>query len=217
MSQSIGIKSSPTGPFVYVENVVGESLAFGSDNTAQMFVVNTSASPNVVPGSATANINFDPTANGNITFRPNGSGKINALGVASGSVSNKNYVTINTVTGELGSEVMSVSFMWNEVTGTSSAMAVENGYIANNGALVTLTLPATAALGSVIEVCGKGAGGWLIAQNSGQTVHFGASNTTTGVGGSLASSLQYDAVRMVCTTANTDFVVLSSIGNLTVV
>jgi len=217
MSQSIGIKSSPTGPFVYVENVVGESLAFGSDNTAQMFVLNTSASPNVVPGSATANINFDPTANGNITFRPNGSGKINALGVASGSVSNKNYVTINTVTGELGSEIMSVSFMWNEVTGTSSAIAVNNGYIANNGALVTLTLPATAALGSVIEVCGKGAGGWLIAQNAGQTVHFGASNTTTGVGGSLASSLQYDAVRMVCITANTDFVVLSSIGNLTVV
>lgn len=217
MSQSIGIKSSPSGPFVYVENVVGESLAFGSDNTAQMFVLNTSASPNVVPATASANINFDPTANGNITFRPNGSGKINALGVASVSVSNKNYVTINTVTGELGSESMSVSFMWNEVTGTSSAMAVSNGYITNNGALVTLTLPVTAALGSVMEVCGKGAGGWLIAQNSGQTIHFGASNTTTGAGGSLASSLQYDAVRIVCTTANTDFVVLSSIGNLTVV
>lgn len=217
MSQSIGIKSSPTGPFVYVENTVGESLAFGSDNTAQMFVLNTSASPNVVPATASANINFDPTANGNITFRPNGSGKINALNVASNVVSNKNYVTINTSTGELGSETMAVSFMWNEVTGTSSNMAVSNGYIANNGSLVTLTLPATAALGSVIEVSGKGAGGWSIAQNSGQTIHYGASNTTTGVGGSLASTLQYDTVRLLCTTANTDFVVLSSVGNLTVV
>lgn len=217
MSQSIGIKSSPTGPYVYVENVIGESLAFGSDNTAQMFVLNTSALPNVIPSSVTANINFDPTANGNLTFRPNGSGKINALNVASNVVSNKNYVTIDTVTGELGSDAMSVSFMWNEVTGTSANMAVDNGYIANNGSLVTLTLPATAALGSVIEVSGKGAGGWSIAQNSGQTIHYGASNTTTGVGGSLASTLQYDTVRLLCTTANTDFVVLSSVGNLTVV
>ena len=107
--------------------------------------------------------------------------------------------------------------MWNEVTGTSSAMAVSNGYIANNAGLVTLTLPATAALGSVIEVSGKGAGGWLIAQNSGQTIHFGNSTTTTGVGGSLASTLQYDTVKILCITANTTWVVLSNVGNLTVV
>ncbi len=119
--------------------------------------------------------------------------------------------------GELGSQAIPSQFAWNEITGTSSGMAVNNGYIANNGSLVTLTLPATAALGSILEVSGKGAGGWSIAQNSGQTIHFGASNTTTGVGGSLSSTLQYDTVRMVCITANTDFVVLSSVGNLTVV
>lgn len=107
--------------------------------------------------------------------------------------------------------------IWNEVTGTSDAILVNNGYIANNGSLVTLTLPATAALGSVIEVCGKGVGGWSIAQNSGQTIRFGASSTTTGAAGSLSSTLQYDAVGMVCITANTDFVVLASVGNLTVV
>lgn len=217
MAQSLIIKSTPNGPFVYIENNIGNSLAFGADDANAVYTLNTSASTNVVPAEASANIIFDPTANGNLTFKPNGSGKINALNVASGSVSNKEYVTIDTVTGELGSDTMSVSFMWNEVTGTSSAMAVENGYVANNGALVTLTLPATAAFGSIIEVAGKGAGGWSIAQNSGQTIHFGASNTTTGAGGSLSSTLQYDTVRLLCTTTNTDFVVLSSIGNLTVV
>ncbi len=114
-------------------------------------------------------------------------------------------------------QAAAVAFTWSEQTGTTVAMAVNNGYIANNGSLVTLTLPATAALGSIIEVCGKGAGGWSIAQNSGQTIHFGAANTTTGATGSLSSTLQYDAVRLVCSTANTDFVVLSSVGNLTVV
>src|SRR5690606_38102793 len=120
--------------------------------------------------------------------------------------------------GELGSQAISGGgFTWNEITGTSSGMAVNNGYIANNAGLVTLTLPASAALGSVIEVAGKGSGGWSIAQNSGQTIHFGAQNSTTGVGGSISSTLQYDTIRIVCTTADTDFVVLSSVGNLTVV
>lgn len=106
---------------------------------------------------------------------------------------------------------------WTDVTGTSQAIAVNNGYTANNVGLVTLTLPATAAYGSVVSVVGKGAGGWKVAQNSGQTIHFGSVNTTTGAGGSLASTNQFDVLSILCTVANTDFTVLDSIGNLTVV
>jgi len=109
------------------------------------------------------------------------------------------------------------SVTWNTVAGTSASMAVDNGYIANNGALVTLTLPAVAAVGDQIRVTGKGAGGWLIAQNAGQTIYFGTSTTTTGAGGSLASTAQRDGVELVCVTANNDFNVISAIGNLTVV
>lgn len=107
-------------------------------------------------------------------------------------------------------------FTWTEVTGTSQAMAVESGYIANNAGLVTLTLPAVAALGSVIRVTGKGAGGWRIAQNAGQTIYFGTSTTTTGATGRLDSTATRDTVELVCVTANNDFNVLSSIGNITV-
>jgi hypothetical protein len=106
---------------------------------------------------------------------------------------------------------------WTDVTGATQALAVNNGYIMNRATLITATLPATAAEGSIIALVGKGAGGWLIAQNSGQTIHFGTLNTTTGATGTLASSAQYDCVEIICTTANTDFVVRSSIGNLTVV
>jgi len=106
---------------------------------------------------------------------------------------------------------------WTDVTGTTQAMAVNNGYTANNSGLVTLTLPSTAAYGSLVAVVGKGAGGWKIAQNSGQTIHFGITNTTTGTGGSLASTNQYDVVYLLCTVANTDFTVIQSIGNITVV
>jgi len=106
---------------------------------------------------------------------------------------------------------------WTEVTGTSQSMAVNNGYILNNASLVTATLPATAAVGSIVAVVGKGAGGWAIAQNSGDQIHFGNVNTTSGVGGSLASTNQYDCVELICTVANDEWVVRSSIGNITYV
>lgn len=119
-----------------------------------------------------------------------------------------NTITIASTTGGLP---------YTEVTGATQALAVNNGYIMNRGTLITATLPAIAAQGSIIDIIGKGAGGWIIAQNGGQTVHFGTSNTTAGAGGSLASTAQYDCVELICTTANTDFVVKSVIGNLTVV
>lgn len=105
---------------------------------------------------------------------------------------------------------------WNEITASTQAMAPNNGYVANNPSRVALTLPPTAAFGDVVRVSGKGAGGWLITQNAGQTIHFGSTATTTGAGGSVASNLIFDAVELLCITANSDFSVLSAQGNLTV-
>lgn len=126
-----------------------------------------------------------------------------------------------TVTGNPGTSTLTVSvsgtgLSWTEVTGTSANMAVDSGYIANNVALVTLTLPATASIGATIQVAGKGAGLWKIAQNAGQTIHFGASDTTTGAAGSLTATLQYDCIEITCITADTDWVVTSVLGSLTV-
>jgi len=106
---------------------------------------------------------------------------------------------------------------WNNVTGTSASMAVNNGYIANNAGLVTLTLPVTASVGRTIEVAGNGAGGWSIAQNAGQSINYGIVSTTVGVGGSLASTQRYNAVKLVCVVANTTWNVVSSQGNLNAV
>jgi hypothetical protein len=106
---------------------------------------------------------------------------------------------------------------WVDQTSTPVTMAVNTNYVADNALLVTLLLPATAAFGSTFNVTGKGAGGWLIAQNAGQFINFGTQVTTTGVGGSLASMNTFDSVTIVCVTADTQFVVYASIGNLTVV
>lgn len=108
-------------------------------------------------------------------------------------------------------------FDWNEVLVMGpTAMAVNNGYVANNAGLVTLTLPVTAAFGTVIRVAGKGAGGWLIAQNGGQNIQVGNVSSTIGVGGSVASTNAFDAIELLCTTANTTWTALSMIGALNI-
>ena len=107
---------------------------------------------------------------------------------------------------------------WTVVAGTSSAMAVNNGYVSNNAGLVTFTLPATAAVGTMLGVAGLGAGGWKVAQNASQLIHLGGSVTTTGVGGSLASTNAFDSLQLLCVVANTTWIVLSGAqGIITVV
>lgn len=88
-----------------------------------------------------------------------------------------------------------------ETTGTSDTLIVNRVYIANNGGLVTYTLPASAALGDWIVILGKGAGGWKIAQNANQAIHLGNVVTTTGTAGSLASTNQWDNISIRCITA----------------
>jgi hypothetical protein len=59
---------------------------------------------------------------------------------------------------------------WVNVTGTSAQAAANTGYLANNAAQVTITLPAAPVLGDLVSVTGVGAGGWKVAQNAGQSI-----------------------------------------------
>ena len=108
-------------------------------------------------------------------------------------------------------------FPFIEVTSTAQAMAINNGYILNNIALVTATLPSVSVVGDLVWIIGKGSGGWQIAQNAGQTIHFGNQDTTTGAGGRLDSTNQYDSIQLLCTAANTDWTCTGiSQGNISV-
>ena len=126
-------------------------------------------------------------------------------------------VTIVNGAGSITISSAATGISWTDVTGTSQAMTADAGFVSDNAGLVTLTLPVTIAFGQIVRVTGKGAGGWLIAQNAGQSINFGSTVTTTGAGGSLASTNAFDGIELLCITANTQFVALSSIGNITVV
>lgn len=201
-------------------NSSGGVISIGNDAVAQNINIGTGAAARVITigntTGATGVVVSAGSAGITLTGFTEGAVITDASGVVSSITGTAGYVLTANGAGVAPSfqAAPSGSFPWTDVTGTSQSAAVNNGYTANNAGLVTFTLPATAAYGSIIEIAGKGAGGWLIAQNSGQVIHFGSANSTTGVTGSLGSTLQYDTVRLLCTVANDEFTVLSSVGNL---
>ena len=105
---------------------------------------------------------------------------------------------------------------WSVITAAQAAV-INSGYIVNAGALAIITLPATAAVGSILEIVGVGAGGWRLGQGSGQQVIFGSITNTIGAAGQLNSTHQRDSIRLVCITADTTWQVVSSVGNIDVI
>lgn len=97
------------------------------------------------------------------------------------------------------------------VTTAATATLTNNSkHIANRATIVTYTLPVTSPIGSEINIAGLGAGGWIVDQNSGQSIHVGSVTTTVGVGGSIASTNRYDSVRLMTIVADTEFVVMGA-------
>jgi hypothetical protein len=153
------------------------------------------------------------TTNGQVLIGDTGANPVAATLTAGTNITITNGAGSITIAGSGMS-----SFTWNNVASSTQAMTANEGYITNNSStLVTYTLPSTAAQGTVISVAGYSAGGWTIAQNASQEIFFGNVHTTAGTGGSLSSSNQYDQVSILCTVANTDWVVLNCIGNITYV
>lgn len=126
--------------------------------------------------------------------------------------------TSGTATTAVWTECINPQSNWINQTTTPVNLVADKKYVTNNGAtLTTFTLPATSAFGTTIEIAGFSAGGWTLAQNSGQSINFGNEATTTGVGGSLSSSNENDYIRLLCVTANTTWNVVGSIGNITII
>lgn len=108
---------------------------------------------------------------------------------------------------------------WIDSTTGPVTMVAGNGYFSDSASAdLTFNLPATAAQGTVLEITNlQAAHNFTIGQASGQIIQFGSVATTSGVGGSITSTAIGDSLRMVCTVANTNWQVLSSVGNLTYV
>jgi hypothetical protein len=136
-------------------------------------------------------------------------------GIAGVTVANQQMVTVNSSTGQLGSAAIT-SIIWSAAS-SATTISLGNGYYANNASTaVAFTLPATPTAGGTFKIAGVGAAGWSIGQTGSQTIIYGNKSTTAGSSGSLASSAIGDSVEILYTGSNT-FIVLNSVGNLTII
>lgn len=94
---------------------------------------------------------------------------------------------------------------WVAASSTPITASVNTGYYITDASTVTITLPAVAAAGSVVSIVGNGAGGWILAPGSGQTIKVVNQSAST----SVASAEQYDCIEVLCTVANTAWVARS--------
>lgn len=187
-----GDSGTATGSTV---NVVGSGVISTSATSATLTIASTAANTiNATSGSATASSNA-------FTI------------VGAGTVSTSATGSTLTITGSAGG-----GLTWNNTTGSTQAMTVGNGYINNgSGSPTVYTLPSTAAIGSIVAVTGINSGLWKIAQNASQIINFNGVSSTTGTGGSVSALSLYDCIQLQCVTANTTWVVIESMGNLSVV
>lgn len=103
---------------------------------------------------------------------------------------------------------------WQTIS-ANQALVASNGYICiSPGGALSLSLPATAAVGTIIEVVLAGATSWTVTQAAGQQVFMGNTSNTLGATGTTASTAAGDSVRLLCTVANTTWYIISSVGNI---
>ena len=188
------------------------SITAGTSLTATSGAI-TATSGNVVITSGNLSVNGATGTDGQVL-----------IGSTSGNCAWASLSAGSNITLTPGSNTLSIAasgggIAWTAIS-SDGALAVNTGrFNTKASTLLTATLPATAAAGSVINLQGTvaGSGGWLIAQNSGQNIQLGNKSTTVGTGGSLASTNNSDGVQLVCVVANTTFQVIGAVGNITIV
>jgi len=165
----------------------------------------------LLTGAGSPGVDSLTTDDGAPAVEPDGVGNINIVGGTGVTVTGNGPGDTVTIAAS------GIALTWSVITTATQTIAVKNGYFANRGAgSVTFTLPAAAAVGDTFIVNAKNATGFIIKQNALQNIQFGNQITTSGIGGQLESTAVGDSIEIVCSVANTDFNVVSSIGNIIV-
>lgn len=98
--------------------------------------------------------------------------------------------------------------IWNVLTADTATARVNQGYICTNVAQTQVTLPPTAAVGSIFAVQGYGAGGWVILADVSQTISGGSQASTAG--GSVTSQAASDTIYLLCVVEDTEWRVINA-------
>lgn len=107
-------------------------------------------------------------------------------------------------------------YSFQTVTSTPTPQVVANriAYVCKGVSTLNFMLPVSSLAGFSFKIIGKTCN-WNIMQNTAQNITMGITTTNTGVTGSLSSTFPTDQVEVTCFTANTEYEVTYSAGNLT--
>lgn len=114
-----------------------------------------------------------------------------------------------TVTAQSIADLAAVEAMTWSAVSTNTSMVANYGYITTGA--IDMTLPTTASVGTPIRVLNV-SGNCVISQNAGQTITFNTSTTTAGAGGSITPDANGQSLLLICTTEDTGWHVVSSMG-----
>ena len=155
----VGVRSNATGVFTTLSPLqlltpAPYAVMANTANSASNLLGTLPASqlPSTVVTNNQANLNLSGNISGNISG--NGSGLTGVPG---------------TVT-------------WQAPSAATLQGQPNTGYVLTNTQLVTLTLPASPNIGDVVQVAGVGSGGWILAQNPGQSISGNFTPIWVGIG-----------------------------------
>jgi hypothetical protein len=127
-----------------------------------------------------------------------------------------NFTSINTFTNRgnyfVGSFFGNGLVGWIPVSGTYTQAMVDAGYLLTNPGLTTMQLPPAGQLtvGDIVRISGAGAGGWLVAENSGQSILGNFASYRNSFLVALPNTGDYHGVA-----ASTDGTRMYAVGNFT--
>jgi hypothetical protein len=204
---------SPTGSPENI-NISGATTTFVTGNpgthSLKTEVVSTLNTFLLGQGATTPSTTIGPLTNGQVIIGDTGTAPVAATLTAGSGISIANgpgSITISASSSALSWHVIAA----NQVGITNS------GYICiSPGGTLTVSLPTASSLGDIFEVVLDGATSWQITQGIGQQIRISSSQTTSGTGGSITTTANGDAIRLVCETANLRWVATSFTGNLTI-
>jgi hypothetical protein len=167
----------------------------------------------LVGGASNSITGLGPATNGQILIGSSGVSPVLATLTAGTGV---------TIVNGAGSITISATgspstFPYTYVTAATQTLAANSGYFAGavSGGTV-FTLPASSAVGDFISIDGiSTASGWSVVYGSGQYIQYNQ-NVSTVTTGSIASTMPSNSVGLVCSVANTGWVVEYGNGNVTI-
>lgn len=212
---NVGMGTSAVGAVTTGEN--NTALGFGAlanGNVTHCIALGSLSGTNYNAGTETSNIviNHAGVAGENnvtrIGTQGNGQGQQNTCyiaGITGVAVANRNFVTINTTTGQLGSQ--NANLLWADASGIFTAVS-NNGYFLSDAS--TPTLPAAPIEGDTISFILDVGALVTITASGAQKIRKGANLSIAG--GTCASSTQGDAITLVYRSIGTTWIANSFIG-----